>query len=97
MRKLSPEKLEQSCRCLKGITHPTRLLILTLLKKGERSVGDMERSLGTVSQSNLSQHLTQMLHCGLLVKRREGNRVFYRIADVRIFEMLDLMQGIFCK
>jgi DNA-binding transcriptional ArsR family regulator len=97
MRKISPQKLERACRCLKGVTHPTRLLILFLLRDRERSVGELEVALGTVSQSNLSQHLTQMLHCGLLMNRREGNQVFYRVADERIFEMLDLMQGIFCR
>ncbi len=91
------QKLEGACRCLRGIAHPIRLAVLMELKKGEASVSDIAARIAGVSQSNLSQHLAKMQGCGLLVSRREGAQVFYDVADERVFELIALMENVFCK
>lgn len=67
---------------------PARLAILSALHPGEQSVGDLVAAVGR-SQPNVSQHLAALTQARFVAMRREGNRVFYRVADpclVRICE-----------
>jgi ArsR family transcriptional regulator, virulence genes transcriptional regulator len=57
-------------------------------------VGDLEKIL-EVSQSNLSQHLNLMKDKDLLVSRRVGNQVYYRLQDNRLMGLMALMQDLF--
>ena len=63
-----------------------RAEIVDILDQGERSV---EEIAGEISQSvaNTSQHLRVLARAGLVRTRREGNRVFYRLADDRVGEL----------
>jgi rhodanese-related sulfurtransferase len=63
-----------------------RAEIVDILDQGERSV---EELAGEISQSvaNTSQHLQVLARAGLVRTRREGNRVFYRLADDRVGEL----------
>jgi rhodanese-related sulfurtransferase len=63
-----------------------RAEIVDVLDQGERSV---EELAGEISQSvaNTSQHLRVLARAGLVRTRREGNRVFYRLADDRVGEL----------
>ena len=88
------KQYERTARCLRAMAHPTRLLILELLSGSERSVGDLEKLL-EVSQSNLSQHLNLMKDKDLLVSRRVGNQVYYRLQDNRLMGLMALMQDLF--
>jgi len=64
----------------KALSDEGRLSLLSALQRGERSVGELAEATGR-SQPNVSQHLASLLHAGLVEGRRDGNRVFYRIAD----------------
>jgi len=77
----------------KALAHPTRIAILEMLRRGECCVCEMEPELG-VSQANISQHLTILRASNLVVARREGMRMMYRVTDVRVFQVLDLMGSI---
>ena len=59
--------------------HPRRLAILDLLGDGEKSTAALLRAL-RVSKVNLSQHLAVMKNAGVVVSRREGREMFYRLA-----------------
>lgn len=90
------EKLEAELRQLhdrvcKAISDPKRLLMINLLRHGELSVGEISASLG-VSQSNASQHLALLRDRGIVVPRREGTTVFYRLGNPKILEAIDLMR-----
>src|SRR6266545_891334 len=63
-----------------------RAEIVDLLAQGERSV---EEIAGEISQSvaNTSQHLQVLARAGLVRTRREGTRVFYRLASERVSEL----------
>jgi ArsR family transcriptional regulator, virulence genes transcriptional regulator len=89
-------QLERAARCLRAMAHPTRLLILQLLSDSERSGRELEKLL-EVSQSNLSQHLNLMKDKDLLVSRRVGNQVYYRLQDNRLMGFMALMQDLFIK
>ncbi len=82
------------------LANPKRLQIVSLLKTGELSVGEMGKSMG-IAKANLSQHLSIMRQKGILVARREGTSVYYRLASPKITEacasmrevMMHLLEG----
>jgi ArsR family transcriptional regulator len=67
--------------------------ILELLRDGERSVGDLQEQL-TLDSSGTSQHIAALRRAGLLVSRREGTSVYYRVKDERVFELLSLARSL---
>ncbi|MBK8190641.1 MAG: winged helix-turn-helix transcriptional regulator [Vampirovibrionales bacterium] len=91
----TPLKIEQAVGCLKTLAHPVRLSILCALREGERSVQTLEASL-SVSQSLMSTHLAKMRDREIVIARREGHQVFYRVRDPRLFALLDLLQTLYC-
>lgn len=64
----------------KGLADQNRLRILNLLLHGELCVCDIHYVLET-SQPNTSRHLTYLKNAGLIVDRREGARMYYRLAQ----------------
>jgi ArsR family transcriptional regulator len=84
-------RLLERSRVLKAMAHPSRLLILEALDRGERCVGDLQRIVGS-DMSTVSKHLALLRSAGLLVDRREGMQVFYRLrvpCALRFFECVD--------
>ncbi|MEM0443243.1 MAG: metalloregulator ArsR/SmtB family transcription factor [Candidatus Caldarchaeum sp.] len=79
----SEEFYEALAEFCKGQAHPKRLMILHLLMEGEKSVGELAEALG-VGQPTVSQHLSYMKRSGVVNSRRDGNIVYYRLADKRI-------------
>jgi rhodanese-related sulfurtransferase len=63
-----------------------RAEIVDILAQGERSVDDIA---GEISQSlaNTSHHLQQLAGAGLVRSRREGRRIFYRLASERVDDL----------
>ncbi len=62
----------------KGLSDVTRLRIMNLLLQGELCVCDIQRIINE-SQSLVSRHLNYLKHSGLVLDRRDGLRVFYRL------------------
>ncbi len=90
------QEIQQAVRCLKALSHPTRLGILYLLQDGEKTVCDLQHALGG-TQSNMSQHLGIMRERDVLSTRKESNLVYYGIKNQDVFELLDVFQRVFCK
>ncbi len=81
-------------KLLDGFANPVRLSILLLLaREGEASVGEMVETIG-VPQPRVSDHLRCLAWCGYVRARREGQNVFYAIADERVLGVLRLGEGI---
>ncbi len=72
----SPSTLEN---LFKGLADQTRLRILSLLLHGELCVCDIRYVLDS-PQPNVSRHLAYLKHSGLVLDRRDGQRMFYRLA-----------------
>ena len=75
----------------KGMAHPKRIMILHLLKDGEKTVNELEAETG-IPQPNISQHLSFLRQQGLVKARREGNNVYYSLSDTRIAEACELIR-----
>jgi rhodanese-related sulfurtransferase len=63
-----------------------RAEIVDLLAQGERSVEEVASEVGQ-SVASTSHHLRLLARCGLARSRREGNRVYYRLASERVAEL----------
>jgi ArsR family transcriptional regulator len=77
----------------KVFSHPKRLELINVLRDKEMSVGELSQKLG-LAIGNLSQHLAMMRERRILVSRKEGNMVYYRIANLRLLEAFDLLKEI---
>lgn len=89
------DQIEPVASRFKAIAHPLRLAIVCLLGPGERTVTEICQELGT-TQPNISQHLNLLHNQDLLRSRKEGNRVYYAIADQRLSEIIGMLQQIYC-
>ena len=77
-------------RVAKALAHANRLELLEALAQGERSVDALAQACG-IPISNTSHHLQILRDSGLLVSRKEGLQVIYRLADD---EVLRLISGV---
>ncbi|WP_216328576.1 ArsR/SmtB family transcription factor [Deinococcus aestuarii] len=70
-----------------ALADPTRLTLLLALRDGERTVTDLGDALGQ-PQSTVSRHLATLRHARLVRTRRDGPRVYYRLADAHLTGLL---------
>jgi len=89
------DQIELAARSLRAMGHPLRLKILCVLGDQEVSVQDIVDTVGT-SQSNISQHLAILRDKGVLKTRKDANRVYYRVGDVRVLQLIGMMRDVFC-
>ena len=89
------EHIETAARALKAISHPLRLKILCVVGEGEVCVQEIVEAVGT-SQSNISQHLAILRDKGVLLTRKDANRVYYRVRDQPTLQLIVLMREVFC-
>jgi ArsR family transcriptional regulator len=74
-------------RLLRLIAHPDRLRILAVLRCQPECVCHLSAALHR-SQPYISQHLATLRHAGLIVDEKDGNNVFYRLADEDVARQL---------
>ena len=75
----------------KVFSHPKRLELINILREKEMSVGEMSQKLG-LAPANLSQHLAMMRERRILAARKEGNMVYYRIANPKLLQAFDTLR-----
>ncbi len=75
------------------LSNPIRLKVIHFLRDNERPVNELAR-LCQVPQVTLSQHLALMRQRGMLLTRREGTTVHYRLGNPKMVEAYDLMREI---
>ncbi len=76
----------------KALAHPTRLHILDLLRGGEVCVCHIEAALGK-RQAYISQQLMALREAGLVESRKDGLKVYYRLSDPRLADLLAVALG----
>ena len=80
-------------RILKALAHPKRLMIMDSLHSGEKSVGELVELL-ELPQATVSQHLAGLRDEQVVTTRREGNSIFYSLADPRIVQACDIFHQV---
>ena len=77
----------QLARIGTALSSPVRLELLELMAQGERSVDDLA-TLTKTGVANASQHLQKLRQAGLIVGRKQGQFVFYRVAGDKVMGLL---------
>ncbi|HEY7835173.1 MAG TPA: metalloregulator ArsR/SmtB family transcription factor [Ktedonobacterales bacterium] len=85
-REFKDQLYAQFARLGKALASPQRLELLDLLAQGERSVDDLAREAG-LSIANASAHLQALARARLVVGRKAGLRVYYRLADPSVYRL----------
>jgi DNA-binding transcriptional ArsR family regulator len=92
-RAFKTEINEQFARIAKAIANPHRLELVDLLAQGERSVEELAKETA-LSIANASQHLQALREAHLVTARKEGLRVYYRLADPAIYQLVQIIRQI---
>jgi len=91
MTVLAPDlRRQRSAAVARALADAKRLCVLERLAEGELSVSELSREVGC-QVPNMSQHLAVLRAAGLVISRREGTTVLYRIADPQILQIYRLL------
>jgi ArsR family transcriptional regulator len=93
MRDVDDQIYERHASVCQILSNPTRLKILNTLRDQEFSVAELARRIGT-SMPNLSQHLAILRQRRVVLTRREGVTIYYRIANLKILRAFDIMREV---
>ncbi len=76
----------------RALGEPMRVKLLDRLRDGEQSVNDLAVELDA-GQQNVSKHLSVLAAVGMLARRKDGNHVYYRIADEGVLALCQQVCG----
>lgn len=96
---LSPEQFSrragEAATLLRSLAHEARLMVLCQLVEGEHAAGALQ-ALSGLSQSALSQHLARLREDGLVQTRRDGQTIYYSLAEPNVARILATLADIYC-
>jgi DNA-binding transcriptional ArsR family regulator len=84
--------VELIARRFRAIGEPMRIRLLDQLRDGEATVSEISDAVGA-SQQNISKHLAVLADAGILGRRKDGNRVYYRIVDEGVLTLCENVCG----
>jgi DNA-binding transcriptional ArsR family regulator len=85
-------RYQEQARLFHILSHPARLQILDILRGGEECVCHIQSVLGK-RQAYISQQLMVLRDAGLVVDSKDGQYVFYRLADAVVSDVLSVVLG----
>ncbi|MEX2093549.1 MAG: metalloregulator ArsR/SmtB family transcription factor [Pirellulales bacterium] len=86
--------LAEAAECLKALAHPVRLRMVQLLLQGKYTVGELAADCA-IPDNVASENLRLMQRCGFLASERDGRRVFYRVAEPHLKNIMACVEGRF--
>ena len=89
---LPDDLVELIARRLRAIGEPSRIRLLDRLRDGEQTVNQLAADVGA-GQQNVSKHLAVLSDAGILARRKDGNHVYYRIADPAVLGLCEQVCG----
>lgn len=92
-RAFKDQMYAQFARLGKALASPARLELLDLLAQGERPVDDLARE-AALSVANASAHLKALHQARLVDSRKEGLRVYYRLADPAVYRLWSALRHV---
>lgn len=84
---------EQFARIAKALANSHRLELIDLLAQGERSVDELAKETA-LSVANTSQHLQALREAHLVITRKDGIRVYYRLSDSTVYQLVQNIREI---
>ena len=89
------DNAREATELLKALSNETRLMILCMLAKEEKSVSDLEELLD-MRQPTVSQQLARLRADRLVTTRREGKMIYYGLASNEARAVIDALYDIYC-
>jgi DNA-binding transcriptional ArsR family regulator/rhodanese-related sulfurtransferase len=87
------ELYEQFARVGKALASPKRLELLDILAQGERSVESLAKATA-LKLTTASAHLQTLRQGGLVLSRKEGTRIYYRLASNEVARLYAGVRGV---
>lgn len=87
---LSDSGMRYMAEYFRALSEPMRLRILNALRFGPVNVGDMATRVQS-SQANISRHLTHLKQQGFVIRKNQGNNVYYEVAHHAVYELCDIV------
>ena len=81
---------------MKTLAHPNRLLAMCAMVDKERSVGELAEAMGMRAQA-MSQQLAILRNKGLVRTRRDGQTIYYALADRRVEHLISTLYETYCR
>jgi DNA-binding transcriptional ArsR family regulator len=88
------DALGQAAECLRALAHPHRLRMVQMLLQGDYTVGELAEACDLPS-AMASEHLRLMQRCGFLTSDKEGRKVYYRVAEPHLKNILKCIEDRF--
>lgn len=87
---LSDDDMQYMATYFRALSEPMRLRILNALRFGPVNVGDMAAQVQS-SQANISRHLAHLAQQGFVLRKSQGNNVYYEVANPAVYELCDIV------
>jgi DNA-binding transcriptional ArsR family regulator len=88
------EALGRAAECLRVLAHPHRLRMIQMLLTGDFTVTELAESC-ELPTAMASEHLRLMQRCGFLTAERDGRKVFYRVAEPHLKNIMQCIEDRF--
>lgn len=86
--------LNDAAECLRTLAHPHRLRMVQMMIHGQYTVGELADAC-EIPSASASLHLRKMQSCGLLSATRDGQRIFYWVADPSLGRIMECIASRF--
>ncbi|MGV2334441.1 MAG UNVERIFIED_CONTAM: metalloregulator ArsR/SmtB family transcription factor [Planctomycetaceae bacterium] len=90
------DALGQAAECLRVLAHPHRLRMIQMLLSGNYTVGELAESC-ELPTAMASEHLRLMQRCGFLDSDKDGRKVFYRVVEPHLKNIMKCIVDRFDK
>lgn len=87
------ERLKRRANILKALAHPSRLMMVDELAKGERCVCELQKLVGA-DISTVSKHLTVLKRAGLVKSDKRGLQVFYTLLSPCVMHFFTCVESV---
>ena len=88
------DALGQAAECLRTLAHPHRLRMVQMLLQGDYTVGELAEACD-LPTAMASEHLRLMQRCGFLTSEKDGRKVYYRVAEPHLKNILKCLEDRF--
>ncbi|WP_417509773.1 ArsR/SmtB family transcription factor [Microbacterium sp.] len=93
---LSVEDAEKTARVFKAIGDPTRVMLLSLISRGEGGeacICDLTEPVG-LSQGTVSHHMKLLTEAGLITREQRGRWAYFRLNDGALDAAADALRSV---
>ncbi len=88
-----PTRWSARAQIMKAMAHPSRLMIVDELSRGERCVADLRDLVGG-DISTVSRHLAVLRNAGLIFPDKRGNQVFYALRTPCVLNFFECVESV---